>query len=111
MVAKNHDERIVAPAEAGPQRTCIATRRVQPADRLLRCVVETAPDGTRRIVPDPARRLPGRGAWITPTVAAYETAVQRRAFNRALKVPAGTDSQAVRDVIETDHPLHGTCSG
>jgi predicted RNA-binding protein YlxR (DUF448 family) len=111
VVMNGHDGHTTDLPVAGPQRTCIATRRVLPVDRLLRCVAVTDPDGTRRIVPDPERRLPGRGAWITPTVEAYETAVRRRAFSRALKVPAGTGADAVRDVIGTDHPLHETCGG
>jgi predicted RNA-binding protein YlxR (DUF448 family) len=61
------------------------------------------------VLPDPARRRPGRGAWITATVEAYETAVQRRAFARALNVPAEADTQPVREYIvaanekETDY--------
>ena len=93
--------------EAGPRRTCIATRRTGPVDTLLRCVAEQGDPaggpGTVRIVPDPGRRLPGRGAWITPTVSAYETAVQRRAFTRALKVPAEADTTPVLDFLQ------GTC--
>ncbi|AWT26004.1 MULTISPECIES: YlxR family protein [Corynebacterium] len=96
----------------GPVRTCIASRRTLPVQRLLRCVAVRDGDGadaTVRVVPDPRRRLPGRGAWITPTVEAYETAVQRRAFARALHVPADADTQLVLEHIgaakekETDY--------
>lgn len=99
----------VSMSTAGPQRTCIASRRVQSADRLLRCVADRGSDGTVRVVPDPGRRRPGRGAWITATLEAYETAVQRRAFARALHVPAEADTQPVREFIaaanekETDY--------
>ncbi|HIW91175.1 MAG TPA: YlxR family protein [Candidatus Corynebacterium avicola] len=96
-------------AAAGPQRTCIATRNVLPDTQLLRCVVQRdsrngagetgAGEGTTRVVPDPRRRLPGRGAWITATRKAYETAVQRRAFARALNVPAETDTTEVLEYI------------
>lgn len=95
---------------AGPQRTCIATRNVLPDTQLLRCVVQRDSrigagetgngEGTARVVPDPRRRLPGRGAWITATRKAYETAVQRRAFARALNVPAETDTTDVLEYIE-----------
>lgn len=100
---------------AGPIRTCIASRRQLPVDRLLRCVaVRDGEDkdgaaGAVRILPDPRRRRPGRGAWITATLEAYETAVQRRAFVRALNVPAEADTQPVREYIaaatvkETDY--------
>ncbi|OLT54730.1 hypothetical protein BJF89_00255 [Corynebacterium sp. CNJ-954] len=89
--------------DAGPLRTCIATRQVHPATALLRCVVERdgagGGSGSVRVVPDPGRRLPGRGAWITATVSAYETAVQRRAFARALKVPVEADTTPVLEYL------------
>lgn len=94
---------------AGPVRTCIASRRAQPAEGLLRCVAVRDGQGTVSILPDPGHRRPGRGAWITATVEAYETAVQRRAFSRALNVPAEADTQSVREYIvaanekETDY--------
>lgn len=99
----------------GPLRTCVASRRTLPADRLLRCVAvrdgegADGTTGTVRVLPDPDRRRPGRGAWITPTLEAYETAVQRRAFARALHVPAEADTQPVREYLaaanekETDY--------
>lgn len=65
----------------GPERLCIAKRSVRPAAELLRFVV--GPDGT--VVPDLKRRLPGRGAWVTGTRAAVETAVARNAFARAFR--------------------------
>ncbi|MGO1418376.1 YlxR family protein [Candidatus Corynebacterium faecigallinarum] len=96
-------------AAAGPKRTCIATRNVLPDSQLLRCVVQRdghvtvgesgSGEGSTRVVPDPRRRLPGRGAWITATRKAYETAVQRRAFARALNVPAETDTSDVLEYI------------
>ncbi|MCJ7859513.1 YlxR family protein [Corynebacterium kalidii] len=89
--------------DAGPLRTCIATRGVHPASALLRCVAEWTYEGggpgSVRVVPDPRRRLPGRGAWITATVSAYETAVQRRAFARALKVPSEADTTPVLEYL------------
>jgi len=96
-------------SEAGPLRTCIASRRTLPADRLLRCVAVRNDQDAVRVLPDPERRRPGRGCWITATVEAYETAVQRRAFSRALHVPAEADTQPVREYIvaanekETDY--------
>ncbi|MEL4154412.1 YlxR family protein [Corynebacterium bovis] len=88
-------------------RTCIATRQILPEKVLLRCVASHRPDGTVVILPDPRRRSPGRGAWISPTVDAWETAVSRRAFSRALRVPADADPGPVRDYIGhigRDHP-------
>lgn len=78
-------------------RTCIATREARPDTQLLRVVV--APDDPTRIVADPGRRLPGRGAWITPTLDAFELAESRRAFGRALRVSANVDASNVREYI------------
>ncbi|MGO2650067.1 YlxR family protein [Corynebacterium variabile] len=103
------DDRRTSTPVAGPQRTCIASRHTQSADRLLRCVAVWDSAGAVSVLPDPGRRRPGRGAWITATVEAYETAVQRRAFARALNVPAEADTQPVREYIvaanekETDY--------
>ncbi|HEY6742099.1 MAG TPA: YlxR family protein [Lapillicoccus sp.] len=41
------------------------------------------------LVPDPRHRLPGRGAWLHPSTACLEQAVRRKAFTRALRLPAG----------------------
>ena len=73
-------------------------------DQLLRCVVQKRvedAEGEPKVVPDPGRKLPGRGAWITPTVEAWEIAVKRKAFGRALRVSANVDADPVRDYIVT----------
>jgi predicted RNA-binding protein YlxR (DUF448 family) len=86
--------------ETGPQRTCVATRRVRPLDELIRFVA--APDGT--VVPDIRRRLPGRGVWVTASRAAVEQAVKRNAFARGLKAqvsaPADLPGQVERMLVE-----------
>lgn len=81
-------------------RTCIATRQRLPQRELLRVVATYDDDGVISIQPDPKRRMPGRGAWITPTVQAWEIAHKRRAFGRALKVSASADASSVRDYLE-----------
>jgi uncharacterized protein len=74
-------------AAANPVRTCIGCRQRAVATELLRVVV--APDATvPQVVADPRRRMPGRGAWLHPTGNCVELAVRRRAFARALRVPA-----------------------
>ena len=67
-----------------PERTCIVTREAKPASELMRLVL--GPDGL--VVPDLRNRLPGRGAWITPTAAAVSEAVRKRLFSRAFKTEA-----------------------
>ena len=81
-----------------PLRTCIATRTVAPASQLLRCVAQHNDDGTVEIVPDPQRRLPGRGAWITPQRDLIKTANDRQAFRRAFKLKVG--SVGIAQVLE-----------
>lgn len=45
-------------------------------------------DPTGAIVPDLARRLPGRGVWVASERAAVETAARKGLFARALRAPA-----------------------
>ncbi|MBM6546004.1 YlxR family protein [Janibacter sp. YIM B02568] len=80
-------------SEAGPQRTCIGCRRTDSRSVLLRVVAEPRGDGNPVVVPDPRRRLPGRGAWIHPDTVCLDLAVRRRAFARALRAPVeGVDA-------------------
>lgn len=76
-----------ADAETGPQRRCVVTRAVGPRARMLRFVL--GPD--RRIVPDLAARLPGRGLWLSARADVVEAAQDGRqlvrAFARAAKGP------------------------
>lgn len=64
-------------------RMCIASREVLPRAQLIRLVVGPAGD----LVPDLARKLPGRGIWIAARRPAIETAVKKRLFARAAKAP------------------------
>jgi predicted RNA-binding protein YlxR (DUF448 family) len=64
-----------------PRRQCALSRARRSPEELIRFVA--APDGT--LVPDLARRLPGRGVWIEANAAAVATAVRRKAFARSLK--------------------------
>ncbi len=89
-----------APHSVERERTCIATRAKLPEGRLLRMVARRDGDATR-VVPDPRRRMSGRGAWITPTLDAWAVADKRRAFGRALKVSANADANPVREYLET----------
>lgn len=62
-------------------RLCVATRAERPPAELIRFVA--APDGA--IVPDLARRLPGRGVWVSSDKATLAKAMKTNAFARALK--------------------------
>lgn len=80
-------------------RTCIVTRAERPPAELIRFVL--GPDGT--IVPDLARKLPGRGVWVACAAATVAHAVTRKAFPKALKrqvnVPADLTSQVERLLV------------
>jgi predicted RNA-binding protein YlxR (DUF448 family) len=64
-----------------PERTCVACRTKSEKRSLIR-VVRT-PEG--QIEVDSSGRLPGRGAYLCLTLACWETALKRKALNRALR--------------------------
>ncbi|MCC5698230.1 YlxR family protein, partial [Klebsiella pneumoniae] len=69
----------------GPVRTCVGCRVRTSSLELLRVVAEVGRAGPVA-VPDPRRRLPGRGAWLHPDLGCLRSAERRRAFPRALRV-------------------------
>lgn len=73
--------RLRAPLHRCPLRTCIATGEQAAPERMIRFVV--GPDGD--VVPDLARRLPGRGMWVQANRAALERAVARKLFSKAAR--------------------------
>ena len=66
---------------AGPVRTCIVTGEKGTPERMIRFVV--GPEG--EVVPDLARKLPGRGLWVRAERAAVEQAVARKSFAKAAR--------------------------
>jgi len=64
----------------GPDRLCIATRRVRPVNDLIRFVA-----GPHGVVPDLKRKLPGRGVWVTASRKSVADATARGAFKKSLK--------------------------
>ena len=79
----------------GPVRTCVGCRERAARADLLRVV---AVEG--RLVPDLARRLPGRGASVHPDLRCLDLAERRRAFVRALRLPGPLDAGAVRQAVQ-----------
>ncbi|WP_407952075.1 YlxR family protein [Plantactinospora sonchi] len=75
-------------------------RKRAPAGQLLR-IVAVGDETDHSLRPDPARRLPGRGAHLHPDPACLTLALRRRAFGRALRI-AG-----VPDASELAEHLHG----
>jgi predicted RNA-binding protein YlxR (DUF448 family) len=77
-----------------PERTCIVTREAKPASELMRFVL--GPEN--QVVPDLRNKLPGRGAWVTPSTAAVAEAVRKRAFSRAFKTEARVSATLVEEI-------------
>jgi predicted RNA-binding protein YlxR (DUF448 family) len=68
-------------AEASRERRDVVTGEVMAEERLIRFVA--GPDGT--VVPDLARKLPGRGIWVAADRASVETAARKNLFARSAK--------------------------
>lgn len=77
-----------------PQRTCIACRKVDAKRGLQRLV--RLPDG--HVAVDPTGKRAGRGAYLCAERGCWETALKRRAVERALKIDAldSGDRQALQ---------------
>ena len=89
------------PADAeGPVRKCIATGEQAAPERMIRFVV--GPEGD--VVPDLARRLPGRGMWLKAERGVVEQAMAKNLFakaaHRAVKVPADLADRLERLLLE-----------
>ncbi|MCB9477185.1 MAG: YlxR family protein [Deltaproteobacteria bacterium] len=64
-----------------PTRSCCACRRRFAWDALLRFTA--GDDG--RVVADPERRRPGRGAYLCPDAACVDKAIKKGALARGLR--------------------------
>jgi len=67
-----------------PERMCIVTRAVMDEAELLRFV--RSPDG--EVVPDLARKLPGRGVWVSLSREKVAEAASKGLFSRGFKAPS-----------------------
>jgi len=70
-------------AAAARERRDIVSGEVMDEARLVRFV----PGPAGAVVPDLARKLPGRGIWVAATRAAVESAARKGLFARAAKAP------------------------
>ena len=68
-------------AEAHRERRDLVSGEVMPEERLVRFVA--GPDGV--VVPDVARKLPGRGLWVASSREAIDQAARKGGFSRAAK--------------------------
>ena len=75
-----------------PMRRCVACRESKPQDELLRFTF----DGTK-LIPDSGRSNSGRGFYLCADENCVETAIKRKAFNRACR--QNIDTEEIRKVI------------
>ncbi len=81
-VADDAEARVYATkARADRERRCIVSGEVVPEAGLIRFVA--GPDGG--VVADLARKLPGRGLWVTASREAVSLAAKKGSFSRAAK--------------------------
>ena len=79
-------------------RTCLGCRQRAARHELLR-VVATDQGSGHTVVPDPGRRLPGRGASLHPRSECLALALRRRAFPRALRVPGRLATETLEEYV------------
>ncbi|GJL94713.1 MAG: DNA-binding protein [Hyphococcus sp.] len=70
--------------EHSRERKCIATGVSGSPEGFIRFVLD--PEGV--VTPDFSGKLPGRGAWVSATSEALETALAKKAFSRSFKTEA-----------------------
>ena len=74
-----------ADTASGSERRCVLSGKIFPREELIRLAISP----TGEVLPDPAAKAPGRGAWIAPDRAALESAIAdghlKRALMRAFK--------------------------
>jgi predicted RNA-binding protein YlxR (DUF448 family)/ribosomal protein L30E len=81
-------EAIVVGGPKGRWRRDLVLRQSGDTRAMLRFVV----DAERRLVPDLAERLPGRGFWVSADAASVQTAVKKRLFDRQAGGPVAAPS-------------------
>jgi len=105
MIESHLSDGSAGPMHAGPVRTCIVTGEEAAPERMIRFVVGPPIDGgTGEVVPDLARRLPGRGMWLKAERAVVEQAMARKLFakaaRRAVSVPEDLADRIERLLLE-----------
>ena len=87
-------------AEANRERKDLVSGEVMDEARLIRFVA--GPDGV--VVPDLARKLPGRGLWVAADRASIETAARKGGFSRSAKTKLVAPAD-LADQVETQLKL------
>lgn len=89
-----HGQGVPAQQRRAPQRTCVGCRARGERSVLLRLAVHEV-DGSRVVVLDHRRSMPGRGLWLHPDEQCLELAVRRSAFARATRPRGPADTTSV----------------
>ena len=79
-----------------PVRTCLGCRRRAGTSTLVRVVARVG-----QVVVDRSATLVGRGAWVHPTRQCIDSALNRKAFGRALRTEAQLETGQVYELTET----------
>ncbi|MDZ7266395.1 MAG: YlxR family protein [candidate division KSB1 bacterium] len=76
-----------------PQRTCLACGRKRAKAALLRISLQSS----GHFVIDPRQKLPGRGAYLCPTVACAELLLRRKGLHHGFRreVPPAIYQQVI----------------
>lgn len=82
-------------AEASRERKDVVSGEVMPEAALIRFVA--GPDG--QVVPDLARKLPGRGMWVAADRESVAAAVKKNLFARSAKAPLRAQAD-LPDLVE-----------
>ncbi|WP_075201300.1 MULTISPECIES: YlxR family protein [Leucobacter] len=77
-------------------RTCVACRQRASRTDLLRVVAHE-----NRLDVDDRAVLPGRGAWVHPTLECVNRAVTRGVFPRALRASGKLDASPLENRLKT----------
>jgi len=108
MAPKKKPER-TGPKRADPERRCILSASVEPAEKMVRLVL--GPED--KLVPDVAARLPGRGIWVLADGARLEKALLDGSLHKAAarslktKLPRGAVPEGL--VAQIDSILSRRC--
>nr|WP_131099604.1 YlxR family protein [Streptomonospora litoralis] len=88
-----------------PVRTCVGCRSRAAQSDLVRLVVRSG-----AIVPDPDRRMPGRGAYLHADPGCRESAQRRGVWSRAFRTAQSLDTSRV-DALLAAGPRVGGAPG
>ncbi len=95
-MARSENQGPATLAEASRERRDIVSGQVMDEAGLIRFVA--GPDGI--VVPDLARKLPGRGLWVAADRASVEAAAKKSLFARAAKAKVSAPAD-LADQVET----------